>query len=175
MEAQDEDISISSQISTLISKSNSCWEANEIVTKKETDELGSNEAVGSSDENRHLSAYPPIPKTAIKEELMEIEDQSQEIKVEAPVLFIKKNIYTFYIVSPDVMEASLLQLVVLGSVGIANHLPVPISFKRRYSTEDEAAEADNDRRNEVTNEQSDQIIELVIYFLKWFQAIPLHV
>ncbi len=73
MEAQEEDVAIS-QMSTL-SIPNSCWEA--IGIKKETDEHKA-EAVGSSDGNRELVAYPPIQRTAIKEELMEIEDHSQE-------------------------------------------------------------------------------------------------
>ena len=56
------------------------------------------------------------------------------------------------------METSFIQLILLDSVGIAMHLPIPISFKRRYSNDDEAAEAGDARKNKEIVEQSDEII-----------------
>lgn len=100
MAAQEEDVSIS-QMSTLPTASN-YWEANEIVIKKEPDELDTVKAVGTrSDENRHLVAYRPIPKRAIKEELKDTEDQSQEINNLEEVSLLIACIYSIYLKTND--------------------------------------------------------------------------
>ncbi len=53
-----------------------------------------------------------------------------------------------------------------GTVGIVNHLPIPIPFKRRYSYDEETAGADYAEMNEeIVMLQSHQIMEKVFYFL----------
>ena len=62
---------------------------------------------------------------------------------------------------------SLLQLMVLGSIRIANYLSIPISFKRHYSNGGEEGGTDNARKNEEKVRQNDQTMEQVglFYFL----------
>lgn len=72
-----------------------------------------------------------------------------------------------------------LQLRLFDSVGIESnltHLPIPISFKRRYSNDDEAAGVDNGEKNAEILDQNDQIIVQVylLYYQDYFWAITLH-